>query len=683
VYVSRLFAVALVSAALVAVAVAPASAAEVTPASSSMADTPPLPPVNPSGPKGTNPRQFMINTLGKLLGPVTPNKWKREQIAYNQRYNFDWETLEQQFGQDPANPNYVGQPDSYGDYVLKNLEQKKKGGSAGTPFTAPATKLTKVAKAASGVFNGIAVISAAETGFSVGKVASRAMGMNADGGLCDPGFNDAGLIALVTATDCSKMNAVTPEYLQALANNPAVTGGNLCIPDGSWCMQLVAVVPQNWTDGNPLFPGYCFIQSGVELGNDQHWRFEIQYTKLGVSRWAAASQGGVAPPGTYGSNNPQNVVYGCYQKGVPRYVNGSGGLGVTGSPINGQVGETNDPITYHFINPFNNTSTDPVSGADSSTSPSTVQCSITGDDGQTYTASSPSFVLKDGKTPAPNCPTLPSGVMPTHIATAVNGAGGKTPIASQDTTAEYQDWFQSYPECRDGQCKLDLLQGQGSTATKSCFDQGSTCNGWFADPDKGTKYQCRYGTHDVAQDQCALYSGVFDPARLKAGAPYSDPMTGEWSGGNSAPTPDTQALGQGIQNPDTQRSCNGLSAPTFDPVAWVMRPIQCALEWAFVPRGAVMSYQFATMQLAWSSTGPGKYADAMLGWKIAPDPQGCSTSMNFPVPLINKTITVPVIQACPGTPMGDYAWFIRGIVSVTLIVAAGFACKRIISSWPS
>jgi hypothetical protein len=674
--VSRILVVAALSVALVALTVAPAQAAEL-----STAHTVDTPPVSPSGPTGSDPKHFMLNVLGKMLGPLTPTPWKREQIAYNQRYNHDWETLEAQFGQDPANPNYSGAPDSYQDYVLKKLETSKKGGTGGAPMTAPATKISKPQKIASGVFNGMSYIAAAETGFAVGKTFSRAIGMNPEGGLCDPGFNDLGLIALVTATDCSSMNALSPEYQQALADNPSVTGGTACNPDGSWCRTLVAVVQQNWSDGAALFPGYCFVQTGTELGLDQHWRFEIKYTTLGAETWGAASEGAVAPSG---NGNVQNVVYGCSKVGVPSWDSSTrtGGLGLTGCPLNGPTGCTNDPITYRMINPFNGTvgtSQEATSGAPAAT----IQCSITGDNGQTYTKSTDAYTDSSGKTPDPQCPDLPDGVVATHIATQSNSSSASKPIQSADTTAEYQDWAHTYPECTTGACKLDLKHQSAGVQGKSCFDDGAVCNGWFTDPAKADNYACTYGTHTVDLSQCAVYSGTFDPARIAAGAPYSDPMTGEWSGGQSAPTPDTQALGQKIQNPDVARTCNGMQASGFDPVAWVMRPIQCAFEWAFVPRAAVVQMNFENIKLAWSNTGPGKYAEAILAWHIAPNPQGCESTLDFPVPLIHKTITVPVIEACPGTPFGDYAGFIRGIVTVTLIVGAGFACKRIISGWVS
>lgn len=671
----RVLAASLLVVALVVLTVAPAEAVTL---SVPVAAT--TPPVNPSGPKGTTPRQFMLNTLGSVLGKVTPNSWKREQIAYNQRYNHDWETLEAQFGTDPANPDYKGSPDSYQDYVLKKLEADKKGGTAGKPMTVPATKLQTASKIAGGIFNGMSYVAAAETGFAVGKTFSRAIGMNVDAGLCDPGFTDFGLVALATGTDCSQQNAITPEYKAAAAANPSVTGGNLCIPDGSWCMQLVAEVPQRWSAGDDLFTGYCFVQSGQSTGADGSWRFQIKYSVLGSDSWAEASTGGVAESGRGYS---EDAAYGCFAKGVPAYdrSTGTGGVSVTGVPKNGPVGATNDPLTYRFLNAFTSDISDTATAVDASSGTSTVQCSITGSDGHIYTDSTAPYPAKDGKAADPVCPDLPDGVTATHLATEAHTPQGVAPMQSADTTQAYQDWYGAYPECRSGACKLDLVHLKDGVAGKSCFDDGTVCNGWFDQPSKASDYQCTYGTHVVDQAECAVYSGVFDPARLQAGAPYSDPMTGIWSGAANAPTPDRQAFSQGAQDPSSGRSCNGLAATSFDPVAWVMRPIQCALEWAFVPRPAVVQVDMGEISTGFDNTSIGKVVTAVQGWKIHPHPSGCRSDMNFPVPMTHQVISVPIIEACPGTPMADFAGWIRGLVSAGLAITAAFACKRIVNSW--
>ena len=288
-------------------------------------------------------------------------------------------------------------------------------------------------------------------------------------------------------------------------------------------------------------------------------------------------------------------------------------------------------------------------------------CSITGNDGITYTLDTPVFKETDGSIPQPECPILPDGVAALNVAVDENGGGQSNNWYNEETTPEYQQWLTDYPECRTGSCKLDLLV-LGTSAPASCFDVGEVCADWFVDPDKVTNYQCTYGTHTVALEECYVYEGVFKPDRIAVGAPYSDPMTGEWSGGQSAATPDQLALGQPVQSPDAIRVCSGLASAGFDPVAWVMRPIQCALEWAFVPRASVINLQGASVMGAWDDTVFGQVGLILAPFAAIPIATGCT---GWPVDLVN-TWPVPwewhlvLGEACSG-PTAVLAGVIRTI----------------------
>lgn len=614
------------------------------------------------GPGGlTGAKQYMLNVTGKVLGSAMPTAWKREQISLNNRFNASWENLARTTGIPSGVPEgqlitegYLTTPQTMADYRLRNSQMALTGGTNGAPMRAPATAAKTFAKAVGGAFT-------AYTGFEVGTMLGNAVPSSWYGVddktsvVCSQTGTDfvGGLMRNISGVDCSgwSVDAGYPK------NQDAAQGysmGKVCRADGNLCVEVVSM---DQAPGNNLFcakfTGSAQAADGtVSSGSEQ---FDTTWTKgPRVNMYTSASSStaycqGTMPAGATGS----------------RYFRaGASDDFLTGVRPGGSAASV--PFT-----PVTKTAGDP---------PRTLSCSILGSDGATYTQDGAPYKESSGTVSPPQCPVLPDGVTAQNISIDQKAdPANKVPatnVANQPTTTDYQNWHSSYPECATGACKLDLLKKPGLS---SCFDDSASCVSWFDDAAKVNDYQCRYGVHDVDLTECNVYSGVFKPERVAVGAPYSDPVSGVWSGGQSAPNPTDaaagKAMGTPIQSPITSRGCDGITVTGFDPVGFVMRPVQCAMEWAFVPRPAVVSTEFAKTSIAWAATPPGKLGAIVGGIVVAPNVSGCS---GIPFRMQGKDMNF--LDACPGSALAPVAQWSTTISGLLFVVGGAFAIISMISS---
>lgn len=301
-----------------------------------------------------------------------------------------------------------------------------------------------------------------------------------------------------------------------------------------------------------------------------------------------------------------------------------------------------------------------------------LECVVTLDDGSVLVGEGAPYRESSGSFIPPACPPAPPGRYATDIAMnehLVGSSGTPTVLYDEPTSEEYQEWSTLYPECADGACLLDLRVKSGLILGGSCFDMSDQCANWWSDPEKSDKYQCTYGAHDVAIGECAIYSGIFKSERVAVGAPYSDPMTGDWDGTASAPRLDGQAMSQAVQNPASARACTGLNITGFDPVGFVLRPIQCALEWAFVPRPLVVEAELVGGEASWDGKPPAVIAAAVGSFALTPAVSGCSKSVTIFSGVFEQTITP--IDVCPGSmarPFADASRVVTAAVMVVLVI---------------
>jgi hypothetical protein len=217
---------------------------------------------------------------------------------------------------------------------------------------------------------------------------------------------------------------------------------------------------------------------------------------------------------------------------------------------------------------------------------------------------------------------LPPGVSPksVKIKETTPSTGTTRDLTTQNITTPRG----GFAECESGRCLLQLHKG--STV---CFATPSACADWFASPTKAQDYQCTYGTHSVSLAECNIYASTFPKTQSTANY-LSDPD------GNPLPNPDPTKVATPVSDPGADTTTNSSGQPvssnqdcfgnvygTLDPVGWVLRPIQCALQWAFVPPPTKLSEVASSMDDAWSGLPPGKVAAAVQAWALPGGFNGC------------------------------------------------------------
>ena len=620
-------------------------------------------PTNPFKPSTSKPREFMINTLGSVLGESMPDKWRAEQLANQHRYNHSWEGLRAQFGQDPANPNYMGQPDSYDDYVLKRTELEEHGGTNGRKNTAPATKTSTFRKGVAGVGGGLAAIMGLPFAFSIGNGVTNLVGIDSQGAVCSSVGDDAvgDLVALITGNDCSAFWDFVPSYDPNTDAVPGVSWGSLCASNG-FCYEYVGTFiyvdkgATRWTTyqttcftGTGTKPSPVVEQFFVEWGPAPAGIPNNTYIQ-GYLPGQVTSEN-ARPPADFGARAAACAAAGggyAFSVGV-----GTNGVAGTEWPARGlpvAMGWGATAATADMEAPI----------IESGDPDRALVCTIEGSDGHTYTqTTAATYNEGSGGMIAPECPSLPDGVRPNSV--GVSDSLGNE-LMDEDVTDAYAHWWDEYPECREGACKLDLVQLGGSYPV-SCFDLENTCADWFSDPDKVDKYECHYGIHTVELAECNVYSGVFQKGRIAIGAPYSDPTTGEWSGGQSSPAEAAEQMNAGVQDPDAYRTCLESGWAEFNPVEWIFTPMRCALEWAFVPRPAVVNLEGYQMTRAWEESPPGVIIGELSGWDFSIDASGCE-GFTIELPFLGEQT---YFYACDGAG-AQLAAMVKPITTLGIII---------------
>lgn len=638
----------------VALSAAIALALVVGPASAASAAT------EPFVPSDSKTRAFMLNVVGSVLKGATPDKWRREILANQNRYDFGLESLDVALnGGQQMNGDYITNPSSYDDHVIRAYEEQLAGKNGSKPARPPATRAQKFEKVVGGVGGALAAVTSAQFGFSVGKGISEIIGYDPTAGLCEPNFEDGGLIATLTGTDCSAL-ALAPEYVANSDFEPGVSWGTVCLPAGSPC----------WT---PL--DYALHTDGFD---------RKAVVTIGNSTATTATFGPfymvLAPnsPGCTTStscrlsfNVTKETGNTIYQKAVEVW--GAGSFTHSNGSSIGPFPWTDAlPVVEGFAN---GATSEVVPGTEIPPDPErTLTCSITGTNGATYTETSLPYTEGGGSVATPTCPELPAGVTPQNYSVLENGPNGAVSLYDEPTTPEYQAWLQAFPQCSYGACAMDLLDLRSGTPV-SCFDTGNACAEWFADPAKTTNYQCTNAGQPVVLNECYVYAVLFKPGQVEIGAPYADPETGIWSGGQSSPGASATLFGNTVQDPTRTRSCYGQGWAEFNPVEWIMQPVQCAIEWAFVPRQAVVALELAKANEAWETTPPGTVAAVVGTWTVDVGLDGCGG-----VPLTWRGDTVQMLDACPGTPLAPIASMSHLLSGVLFGIAGIWAVINIVAS---
>lgn len=528
-----------------------------------------------------------------------------------------------------------------------------------TKFTVPATPLAKLGKVASGANQAGFMLGGVWAGFQVGKGVSNMFGGNAADSLCAPTFQDNGMVALLTGTDCTEYFQLHPDYEP---NMDAGSGGTMT---AVYC----STVRENM----------CMQVLGTNINSESRYITDGEAVCLVMSNYGGSSASSGQPGLTSGGlpiqtyRTVSDSTNGCMGYDLPSGFQRSQMFSST-TYYREQVMTYADGICFQYRNactsdpePIDTVSADPTRQ---------FECIITGTNGVEYRAMSEEFTEGSGLASQPVCPALPDEVTAENIKVEETGPDGPAEVFNEDTTDAYKALSQNFPECATGLCFADLRKVQTDGTTSSCFDDldESACLDWYADPLKTDAYVCEYGGIVVALDECTHYASTFNPSKRSSGQAYSDPETGAQTPQGSAPA-DAGAFANSVQDPSSDRNCFPTGWGMANPVSWVVQPVQCALEWAFVPREAVVIDAASQMQSAWSGTAPGQMFVAVAAWDVEFDISGCD-GLAFPFQYREVIQDIGIPSACPGQPLAPFAGVMYFTGTIVFLVTAAMSIRR-------
>lgn len=511
-------------------------------------------------------------------------------------------------------------------------------------FTVPATGVAKLAKLGVGGALGAGMVGA-ELGFSLGKGVSNMFGMGADQALCTPSYSDpAKLTAIVTGANCDALMNAAAEYQKNTDAPSTPSMEPVCDAARGWCVKLTKVAPFNasntagcWTvTGNVSnYGGYqtfVFIAGDGQaslspISSSQIWTYDAcRVGGVTGNRWSAIPATGLAG------------------------IQWNGGAVV--------------PIAMEAQNPARQ-----------------MQCTLTITSGEQFKATTAQYTEMDPKIVPPHCPAVPDGKIGGSLEIKSISPGlPDQQLYMEPTTPGYRTWATEHPECGSGLCTVDLKKLVG-TERLSCFDDlaAEDCAGWFTAPNKTELYTCEYGGKAIALSECTHYAEVFKRQNTQTGQPYADPSTGEVGSPNTAPKMD-EGMNTIVQDPEETVTCFPTGWAVLNPIEWVLQPVKCALQWAFVPRASVVQERTSEVMEAWRETPPGGVLTVIANWDMDFAISGCD-GMQLPYVYSDfdghsATTMLGVPSACPGEPYAEFAGWVSLVSGLGIVVVSALAIRR-------
>jgi hypothetical protein len=530
-------------------------------------------------------------------------------------------------------------------------------------FAPVASKLAPLVNVAGTVATGVM---AANMGISLGAFADRAVGVDVNGGLCADsvgGFNVVNtLLAWASDTNCTEwkmsaeMKLIENRDQLMTAGGPGV--GSVSCTDQGWCATITSWFVN--TDFHEAL--YCVSSSASGLANNVVYprqNYSASGAWSGSGRWTGAPVSGCpAVPGAV-----SYYAFAVYSDYVATPDAASTAL--YSWEANGQS-TTAAPVVVNA----------PAARADPGR---TLRCDIKMSDNSVLHASTAVFHQSTGSVPPYVCPAIPPAAVP------VSGTVWETTTGAADTkwadvnlTAEYQTDRAAHPDCTVGQCRLDLIRVSDSL---KCLDAGSTCDGWFADPNKTTDYKCTLGPYDMPIASCNAYSPTFNQQKVAAGTPYADPKTGT-EVGQTVVKPLDPASGADPQTGE----CFPTGWGVLNPVEWVVKPVSCALQFAFVPTPSVVDSARSSADSKWQASTPGKLIAAVGAVALITAPSSGCQGVAVPFPTFDMqghfvVTTHYFMAACPGDFFAPWAPLFSVFIGGAFAVAGFFGIRRTVSQF--
>lgn len=535
-----------------------------------------------------------------------------------------------------------------------NTGKRVKVGIGGRGISLPAYQVDKFRKTVGGVGGATVALTAFMFRADIANGVMSWVGQNdVDGLVCAAELG--GFVNFITGQDCEAW-AANEEYEANSDIEWGVSGGESCDTFAASvrkCFKLIG--GETWVANEVQLTAYCFQTTyGGALGNVSGSDMEV--TLYGESTWRTPNGGltlnsaytqstercaGYPNAKLYLSTPPANPQY---ELGQYRAKNG----GVVALPTETDM----DPERVF-------------------------ECRVHLASGPVLTGTSAPFTESTRSMVEPNCPATPDGSTPALIEIYELGGGDSVLVWSQSPTPEHTQYEEEFGElCAANSCFLDLVQ---LSTGLSCFGLEETCKDWMTSPTRDTDYACLYGGVTQPVQECYVYANVFDKQKRLAGNAWADPKTGDNVGGGTSLRFDEALMGAPARSADAIRDCGGAGWGDPNPLEWVLKPIQCALEWAFVPRAAYVEAQGLKLSTALDTRAPGQLTNMIGGWHINPAPMaGCSRSAPWsPANALNGTTGSTVLwDVCPGSPAESLGIMSRAVVGVSFGVMVFLVMKR-------
>lgn len=581
-----------------------------------------------------------------------------------------------------ATPDIASQVDA----IFANENVFEEDATKRTPVKAPATPGMKLATGAASTLNvlfGVNIVSR----LSVGGI-SAVSGFDANGAACR-GTSGNQFVSVLMGFDCTDKAMYGPGTFVPNADQTITWATNdklswtLQASDSAagdpWVGHQATLKPVKTVSGSPASPPYsfgCYTMTidGQELNSWVSANGNRTFLSGGVRQNFSSGQSTGGGTNTLHAVNSQKSYYYMY---ASDYANNSCLAAGGDAMVVDGVQSTPQPSLTGFGH-----GTDSVQMQQQQANPGrTIECVVTMTDGTVVRASTPVFHETDKSFPAPACPAVPAGKVPDKVDyNKKTDDGTSTSIGSAPVDQRYKDWATKYPECADGSCVLELAPTPvGTNAPESCFDNSAACTNWFTDPSKTDHYQCTYGGHAVDLSECNVYANTFKPTALPRGQGLSDPKTGNpMPVGTPSTIPTDQTAYDAMPRPNEgpgSRQCFPSGYDQFNPVQWVMMPVQCAMEWAFVPTPATVQTQMKKANDSWANTPMAKIGPVLLAWGgMFPHLDGCQgpkVSFHF----YDMGGDYYPLDACKA-PLDTVATTSRVVGAVGMYFLAGLAITR-------
>jgi len=489
-------------------------------------------------------------------------------------------------------------------------------------------------------------------------------GINASQTVCQAASSLGGWAELVEEDgddQCPSIAQQNSDFVQNALENGVTAGAKACDASGLYCVQL----DSNNGVGYQSKGFWCYATSGLGSGNAT---IIVDETGGGVLSQSFAI-GQSAPGYCNADNETGDVVPGDISVGIFAPVPHDycvigptdtlpAPLTCAGLPGNAVVGNSkNDP-------------------------PRTLRCDVTATDGHIYSAFSGSFLESDGSFPNPVCPALPGTVQPqeTKIWEVTSGEPDQL-LDDLPSTSAFNSWAATAPApCLQGKCVLDVVSTSIPQTDCNATPDATACADWFTDPNRDADWECTYGGTVTAMSDCYVLSQFFKPTALQSGQLYADPLTGDPVDGQTSALPGTIAPGTPVQDPESTRSCFPSGWGALNPVNWVLQPVICALQWAFVPRASVVKADGKAFKTAVAASAVGAVLGILSGMATFPiHGDGCSgIPWHFQIFTLDQTYYL--LAACPGDPLAPTAAVVKAILTAVVVTVGVLTSARYIAN---